>query len=55
MVSEAQLPSIVATGFSLVGRRPHKFFRPGGPQAFSATSAFGCCIDSLHRAPDIAY
>ena len=27
---EAQLPRIAAIGFNLVGRRPHKFFCPGG-------------------------
>ncbi len=27
---EAQLPRIAAIGFNLVGRRPHKLFRPGG-------------------------
>ena len=27
---EAQLLRIAAIGFNLAGRRPHKFFRPGG-------------------------
>jgi hypothetical protein len=27
---EAQLPRIAAIDFNLVGRRPHRFFRPGG-------------------------